>query len=278
MSLVNKIGLGTVQFGLQYGISNNQGKTTSLEVEEILNYASVCGINTLDTASVYGSSEEVLGGNDLSNFQVVSKFIVKEDTPPLSLQLSKSLDLLNIETLYGYIAHRPLDVVRTPELWYELKECKRKGQIQKMGFSFNEINEVEAVLSRGFVPDIVQVPYNYLDSRFEKYMIDLKEEGCEIHTRSAFLQGLFFMDMNSLGPFFEEIKPIVTQLQGYDEKLPGMLLKYCIEKPFIDKVIFGVNNLYQLKKNIAGIEHSSILPPVKEKISESLLIPSQWQV
>jgi len=278
MAFVDKIGLGTVQFGLQYGISNDYGQTSSWEVEEILKYGQSCGLNTIDTASAYGTSEQVLGSNNLSGFNIVSKFLIKEDGRTLSDQLFKSLELLNLRSLYGYMAHRAIDVIKFPELWRELKEYKNQGIIRKIGFSFNEIEEVDLVLSKGLIPDIVQVPYNYLDSRFKNYMIELKDKGCEIHTRSAFLQGLFFANIDSLGTFFDELKPTLRKLQENESDLPGKLLGYCVEKKFIDKVIVGVNNISQLKKNISGIEKMSDLPPLKSKIKESLLIPSKWQV
>ena len=37
MGLINKIGLGTVQFGLNYGISNIKGKTESITFEVVKN-------------------------------------------------------------------------------------------------------------------------------------------------------------------------------------------------------------------------------------------------
>jgi len=55
---MSKISLGTVQFGLNYGVSKNR-KVSFLEVGRILDYARLYGVNMLDTASNYGSSEQV---------------------------------------------------------------------------------------------------------------------------------------------------------------------------------------------------------------------------
>jgi aryl-alcohol dehydrogenase-like predicted oxidoreductase len=276
MNTTGKIGLGTVQFGIPYGISNKSGQTSVAEVTSILNYAKEKGIDVLDTASAYGTSEEVLGQNNLEYFNIVSKFLIQTNEQNISTQLHASLRLLNINSLYGYLAHRALDVVNNPELWDELNKFKEKGFIKKIGFSFNEINEMEAVLAAGFTPDIIQIPFNYLDNRFQTYMLDLKSKGCEIHTRSPFLQGLFFSDTSDLNPFFDEIKPILTQLQEYGNELPGMLLKHCIEKPFVDKVIFGVNTLAQLQENIKSMMNAKNLPLNERKVNESILIPSKW--
>jgi len=276
MNLIYKIGLGTAQFGLPYGINNEYGQTTENEVALILKYAKEAGIEVLDTASAYGTSEKVLGKNNLEGFKIVSKFFIQNNEESLSLQLKKSLKTLNIKSLYGYLSHRPLEVINYPEQWDELNYYKEKGLIKKIGFSINEIKEIDSVLSKGYLPDIIQVPFNYLDNRFQSYMIDLREKGCEIHTRSPFLQGLFFSNANTLSSFFDEVKPILTQLQQFSGELPGMLLKYCIEKPFIDKVIFGVNTLAQLQQNIKSIKNARKLPVREKELSETILIPSKW--
>ena len=57
---MSKLALGTVQFGIDYGI-NSGVKVETDEVSRIINYARNNGINLLDTAQLYGSSEKVLG-------------------------------------------------------------------------------------------------------------------------------------------------------------------------------------------------------------------------
>ncbi len=270
---VSKIGLGTVQFGIPYGISNKHGQTTEVEVNLILNYAKEVGIDVLDTASAYGTSEKVLGKNDLFDFKIVSKFLLQNS---ISKQLKESLQNLNVHSLYGYMAHRPMEVADNPAVWNQLIQLKEQGRIKKIGFSFNEVHEIENILSLGIIPDIIQVPFNYFDNRFEPYIIDLKEQGCEIHIRSVFLQGLFFTETTTLSSYFDEVKPIIVQLQNYGDKLPGVLLKYCIEKPFIDKVIFGINTLEQLQKNIKNILCSESLSLNTIKINNNIIIPSKW--
>ena len=57
----SKIALGTVQFGLKYGIGNIKGRTNSVEVSKILDSAYSHGVRVVDTAQAYGESEKVLG-------------------------------------------------------------------------------------------------------------------------------------------------------------------------------------------------------------------------
>jgi aryl-alcohol dehydrogenase-like predicted oxidoreductase len=261
----NKIGLGTVQFGLDYGISNSNGKTSQQEVESILQVARKFNINILDSASGYGDAEKVLGKNSLEDFNIVSKFLPPASGYILEQQIEQTLSHLKIKKLYAYLAHRPLDLLSAPDQWKQLEVYRKEGIIGKIGFSLNEPRELKALLKAGIIPDLVQVPYNYFDRRFENTIKDLRDQGCEIHTRSAFLQGLF-----------GEVKPILRELHKNYKPLPGRLLNFVINKPFIDKVIIGVENSQQLKQNIRELEKASSLPELDMKISNNILIPSRW--
>lgn len=274
MKLNEKVGLGTVQFGLPYGISNKAGQTDSIEVTKILKTAKTYKIQVLDSASAYGNSEDVLGQNDLSSFKMVSKFM-PDSMEDISNQLETSLEKLGIQKLHGYLAHRPLNILENPAQWDKLLEFKSKSKVDKIGFSLNEPMELEQLIDKGYIPDLIQVPYNYFDRRFEPYIKDLKKEGCEIHTRSAFLQGLFFMNPNRLDDFFEEVKLPISQLQK-KEFLNGALLKFAVQQPFIDRVIIGVETNKQLVENLTNLELASILPELQYKINENILIPSRW--
>lgn len=277
MNFINKLGLGSVQFGVEYGISNSSGKTGELEVAAILDVAEKSGIDLIDTASAYGNSEEVLGMCDLTKFKVVSKFLLNEiDT--LENQLKSTLKLLNQSSIYGYLAHRPLEVVEDLNIWEDLKLAKRSGSIEKIGFSFNSVEEIDKVLSLSIQPDIIQVPFNFLDRRFLNYMKDLKNKGCEIHTRSTFLQGLFFCDPNYLNSYFDEIKPILERFRGLKHDLPGLLLRWVTSQNFVDKVIIGVNDSKQLIENIKSISSNikSSLPNYYFEVSDNILMPSNW--
>ena len=55
--MISKISLGSAQFGMDYGVANDNGKPTYLKVSNILNKARDLGIKNIDTASVYGKSE-----------------------------------------------------------------------------------------------------------------------------------------------------------------------------------------------------------------------------
>lgn len=276
MNLANKLGLGTVQFGIPYGISNTKGQTSEAEVGNILSFAFEQGIDLLDTAPAYGNAEEVLGRNKVSRFKLVSKYIYPPEKGMIKGLLEKTLHDLCVDSLYGYLAHRPLALINEPQQWQELKQFKENGRVQKIGYSLNAPEELDALLEKEMIPDLVQVPYNYFDQRFREKLIMLKSKGCEIHSRSAFLQGLFFMDPAKLDPFFDEIKPALRFLQSSTEFLSEMLLRFVIEQPFIDKVIIGIENREQLILNLAYHNDQPALPVLSQTVSSHILMPSCW--
>ncbi|MEP2236948.1 MAG: aldo/keto reductase [Maribacter sp.] len=272
----SKLGLGTVQFGIDYGISNRKGKTDSVEIGKILDYAEKNGITYIDTASVYGNAEKVLGSFDLGSFRVISKFM-----PPnqgsVKDELKKSLNNLGLEMVYGYLAHRPEELLKNPEQWFDLKELKEQSKVEKIGYSLNSLEELDRLLQKNMEPDLIQVPYNLFDRRFERHIVELKKNGCEIHVRSAFLQGLFFIEPKNLPVYFESVKNVISDLQNeFGENLSGALLNFALEKEFVDVVVVGVENVNQLSQNFKNI---SFKQPVKTRIpvvAEKILVPSLW--
>ncbi len=277
MSNIEKIALGTVQFGLDYGISNNQGQTSLYEIQNILELCQKSGINTLDTAMAYGNSEENLGKFDIQKFKVVSKFILENDN--IEILLKKSLFNLNLPSIYGYLYHRPLEVARVN--WEQLQELKSKQYINKVGFSFNTVDEVSFVLDKGFMPDLIQIPFNIFDNRFEKIARDLKSNyNTEIHSRSTFLQGLFFVNPQRLNTYFKSIKSILVDLQNkFKNELPILLMEYVLKQSFIDKMVLGVNNKEQLGSNIKSLLNFSSGNSLEYiSVDDKYIIPSLWEI
>lgn len=275
--MVEKIAIGTVQFGLNYGISNSAGQTSLEEVQKILLIARNNAIDTIDTAKAYGESENILGTAGCSDFKIISKFIHTETREQLESQLQQSLKALRVNKLHGYLAHRTEDIIRNPEIWATLKKLKEENKISKIGFSFNTVQEYESAISNQFIPDIVQVPYNYFDNRFEKAIQTLKEDyNTEIHVRSAFLQGLFFMNTNQLADFFQPVKSILENIQN--EHLPAQLLYHVAKNKNVDKVVTGLNDSYQLIQNIAQLQTN--FPPLPDQsfnLPEHIITPSLWK-
>ena len=274
--MTRRLGLGTVQFGKHYGISNTNGKTSEIEIETILTIASNHGIDILDTALAYGRAETELGKYHDGRFKIISKFPALKDNETLQESLNHSLRNLGVTSLYGYLAHDPKELLRNESVWQQLVEIKESGRVGKIGFSLNEPEELDQLMERNLIPDLIQVPYNYFDRRFEDKMRSLKELGCEVHTRSAFLQGLFFMPPEDLPPFFEGVKKDLAFLQSSTKSLEGALLNFALCNPYADRVIIGVESSNHLLENIKSLEAPENLPPLKKKISDNIIMPVKW--
>jgi aryl-alcohol dehydrogenase-like predicted oxidoreductase len=271
------LALGTVQFGLDYGISNPDGRPSLNEIESILALAEDYKIGLLDTANAYGDADKLIGRLHANRFKIVTKFLPESQYGLFENQLTDSLNKLDVKCIYGLLAHRPIDVVEHPEIWKKMQLQKEKGNVKKIGFSFNKPEEHYAVSKKSFFPDIIQVPYNYFDDRFTDIIKELKDKGCEIHVRSAFLQGLFFTNTNKLSSFFNEVKELIDELQKeHGTSLAAALLQFVFENKFVDKVVFGVQNRYQLQNILDSLVNAPDLGKLNKKINHKILQPSLW--
>ena len=101
---MGKLVLGTVQFGLQYGV-NSAGRPSEETVKGILAEAAKGGIDTLDTSSAYGNSEEILGEciTPEEGFKIISKY--PKGVTPVAEMFNGSLKRLKVDKLYGYLLH-----------------------------------------------------------------------------------------------------------------------------------------------------------------------------
>lgn len=222
-----KLGLGTVQFGLDYGISNHQGKTSLGEAANILQVAKSSGIDLLDTASLYGDSEVVLGQTmQGKTFQIVTKTpqfktakIKKEHAAQLKQAFISSINNLHVNSIYGLLMHHAEDLLAVggEYLMDALIELKMAGGVQKIGISVYKQAQIEAILAK-YKIDLIQLPINVLDQRLTSagMLKSLKLAGIEIHVRSIFLQGLLLMKTESLDSHFDALKP---QLLKYHHQL-----------------------------------------------------------
>lgn len=281
--MISKLALGTVQFGLDYGINNTNGQVKIADIQAILAFANSVGLDTLDTAFLYGNSEENLGQCNLNGFNIVSK-LPPCTAPEIDSIFDKSLNRLHQNNLYGYLFHHFSTYGQNEKMITALQKLKVKNKVQKIGFSLYNPSELEILLDKNIDFDLVQVPYNLFDQRFDPYFPLLKEKGVEIHTRSAFLQGLFFKDLSTIPLHFNTVIPELTQLNKYDINKAALCLNFVVSNPHIDKVVIGVDSVDQLKININGLE---LLPKVKAlreelkslKVDNELIInPSLWKL
>lgn len=265
MSSINKLGLGTVQWGLPYGIANQDGITSPDTVTALINEARHYGIKVLDTASLYGKSEAVLGANSLEGFKVVTKtprfstsYISDLEVNQLNVTFQQSLDLLSCKKIYGLMAHHA-DNLLAPggdQILAAMTRLKEKGVVEKIGVSVYDGRQVDALLKK-FKPDLIQLPLNVLDQRMllSGHLERLKNAGVEIHVRSVFLQGLLLMPLSNIPVFFEPIRHLLNRwhtaanTQGLTTNQAA--LAFVRNIPYVDTVLVGLDNLEQFRSCIS---------------------------
>ncbi len=286
MSKIKKIILGTVQFGQDYGVSNTGGKTKYEETQKIIEFAKINNINTLDTANEYGNAEELLGEIGLEKFNVISKFKFQKKES-IEKKFFETIYKLDIKHLYAYLAHDAYEVLNEPDIWGVLKDLKDKNKIKKIGFSLNSQKEFQDILSFGIRPDIIQIPFNLLDNRFKKIAKYCSKNNIEVHSRSVFLQGLFFINTNELPKKLKKMKKYLNELNLICKKngftMNELALNYVLSKKYIDKVLIGVENLTQLNENIDQLNkdiNQNIFESIENIYIEDkhLLNPSNWKL
>lgn len=286
--LKQKLILGTVQFGLNYGINNVSGKPDVHTVFGILDTAWEHGIKTLDTADAYGDAIEQIGNYHRARthrFNILSKF--KGAKPGEIEGLARvSLEKLDISCFGVYSYHSMADYQAYPHIKQELLELKDKGLVQKTGISVYTNDELKQVTDDPDM-DVIQLPFNMLDNNHQrgKLIREAKQKGKEIHIRSAFLQGLFFMPENSIPEKLAPLKPYLQQLnalcKGESVSLSSAALSYAVCQPDIDQVLIGVDSRKQLSDNLESIncnEHLFEQIDKNIKVAEvPLLNPVNWK-
>ena len=275
---MGKLVLGTVQFGLQYGV-NSAGRPSEETVKSILTEASKGGITTLDTSSAYGNSEEILGEciTPEEHFKIVSKY--PKGATPVREMFNSSLKRLKVDKLYGYLLHHFEVYKNNPKVWDEFVALKESGKVHKIGFSLYSPEELQFILDNKSPFDLIQVPFNIFDKKFLPLMKEVHEKGVEIHVRSTFLQGLFFKDRDALPEKLKPMKKYLLQLDEFSKRsglsISEIALNYNLQNPYIDGVLIGVDNVEQLKTNLASIKDTPIDIEIEVKEQE-LLNPVNW--
>ncbi|MBQ9500596.1 MAG: aldo/keto reductase [Lentisphaeria bacterium] len=280
-AMFSKVMLGTVQFGMKYGVANTSGKPSYEAVRGILKEAFDNGITALDTAPEYGDSEDVIG-RALAELGLAGRFRIVTKIPMLPQEgdqesfiresLQSSMKRLGVEVIDGALFHKESDGVRLDLL----KKMKDEGLIRCAGVSLNTL----ACRDGGQDADCLQVPCNMLDHRFDHCF---GKAGRHCFVRGAYLQGMLLMPEEKI--FIPEIREKRRRLEALGMPMAELSLRYLFAKPGENSILTGVENLDQLRENIriarmAPLSQSEIaevekivLPP----LDEMLVSPWMWK-
>jgi len=291
--------VGTVQFGLPYGIANRVGQPSLEQVCDILSCAIEGGATTLDTAAAYGESEQVLGRalrriGALGRVTLISKVLhvkkmEQERTPAnvrrwLRASVRASLDNLGIARLPLCMFHDTADVAYIDELL----ALKEEGLVGHVGTSIFSPEQIPGVLDTPGV-EAIQVAANMLDQRVQRsgLLAQAAAKGMAVLIRSVFLQGLIVMPIDQIRPELRDVVPTRRALQAIGEDagltMPEMALRYALSIPGATGVLTGVETVEQMAANVAIAARGPLPPDLAARINHAvpdlphtLLNPFYW--
>lgn len=291
---VSRIGLGTVQLGMDYGVTNHAGRPSQQEAAAIIRVAQAHGVRVVDTAAVYGASETVLG----QTLDMTHEFRLITKTPPLrepvigsrqvdivKAAFEQSLRRLGVPRVDGLLVHHAPDLlVNGAEwLWETLCEFREQGQVGKIGVSVYDERQLDAILKE-FDVELVQLPLNVLDQRALRsgLLNQLRSSGIEVHARSAFLQGVLLAKVDDLP---DQFAPLRTHLERYHRfRLKHNLtaikaaLSFVLSAP-VDSVVVGAARADEFE---AVLRAAASLPDEAPDFGEfacddeRFINPTQW--
>lgn len=276
-----KLGLGTVQFGQPYGVSNRRGQVPPAEAAAILERAAEAGVRVLDTAANYGAAEQVLAGLDTAPFRIVTKTVnvTKGVEAVMARARASKAALPRADTL---LVHAAADLAE-PALWPALQRLKDEGVFARIGISVYVADDPVRLAAR-FHPDVMQLPFSLLDQRLlqDGTLGQLAAMGVEVHARSLFLQGLLLMAPQEVPEHLKEAAPHLAALNARLAKAGATplaaALGFVLSRPEIAVGLVGVTGLEEFDAILAA---AAAPPPALDwdacaLSDERILTPSLW--
>ena len=301
---ISRFGIGTVQFGLDYGINNKTRQVSYSDVLNIFETALEHGVNFLDTSRVYGTSEETIGKalreiGAVDDFIPCTKLDISENYHEKSDEavrgevknsLRQSLEALRIDTIPVYLLHRPEHrTFRDGLIWDYLRETVSKGMIGRLGVSIADGPSEAIECFKDPAVEAIQIPYNVFDARWDKagILAGAAERGIVVFNRSSYLKGLLLMEMGEVPEhvteslcYKESLNQIAAEI-GLDVK--ELVLRYVFSVPEITSTIIGIDSQAQFKENVRIYEKGPLDGELMQRIKtafgdvpEYVLNPFLW--
>lgn len=282
--MINKIIIGTANFGLNYGIGNNYKKIKINEIKKIISFCKKKNITKFDTANGYGNSEKILGRYSFKRLKVQTKIpsIKKKNIKRYIYNLvSKSLKNLRIKRINCLFLHNENDLLnKNGDIIYScLLELKKNKLINKIGVSFYTPDILEKVVNK-YEIDVVQIPFNYLNNSFnkKKLLLKLSMKNIKIQARSIFLQGALLnediqkkLKNKNLQKYFKKLNKylILKNLSNLD-----YILSYVNNHKFINEFVIGVDSVKQLIEILNYKKNNFFFKPLL--VHDKFKDPRKW--
>lgn len=292
--------LGTVQFGMDYGIRGQKQPTVNESVK-MLDFATQNGISNIDTAAAYGTAEDIVG--EFLSKKTIERdklFIISKITPnvldgiqpkdykkKINECLLKSLKRLHTDYLDSYIFHSSRYAFDEEKL-KALYEMKKEGKIKHCGVSVYYPEEAKICIESPYV-DFIQLPSSLFDQRMLRngvFELADQNKSTQIHSRSAFIQGLLLMNKKEIPDYLKSAIPLIDKIEiickTYNISRVKLAMLFVKQFSAISHLVFGVRNIDQLKEDVKAFSQeypNDILTEVTESfksIPAEIVVPSLW--
>ena len=267
---MQKLVLGTANFGDNYGISNKLRLSTQ-EVDEILNWASG-KIEELDTSEDYKGYHKAISKHS-KNFKTTTKINLNQlgsikDLAPKVINICKEIGIEKIERVL--LRPHTADPIFTLDAIKELEKLRLIGSIASLGLTIYETKEMDYFIGVLDFPITFQVPLNLLNRGFQERITSnpIRYQGFNFYVRSVFLQGLLLMNPEDIPHHLTEAIETIRSLNDKLDKLGSSTLEatfaFIRNQNWVTGAVVGVTSLDELKTNLHAFE-------AKEEIDWSFL-------
>lgn len=295
---VSSFGLGTVQFGLDYGFTKRKNQE---EVNEILNVAVENNVTLIDTAREYGDSEEKIGKfmkQYDNNFIIATKLSLIKDLNNLNYSflnnhiqtsIEESLFNLNLDKIPILLLHQVDEqLYNNNDFWGCIADLKQDNLICDFGVSvYDTVFTKNIIEKHGDIIDYLQIPYNLFDKRFNYMFNDFKKYNIEVISRSTFLKGIIPSSIENIPVELEDIIPYKLKLNNICDELnidaAELATLFVYYNQNISSTIFGVDSPQELENNIKTINDfdKNLLKNIDFDdltiLDSKLIDPRQWK-
>ena len=256
---MNKLIIGTANFGLNYGQGILKKKVDTEEIKKIILFCKKKKINFLDTAFSY-KNERYLKSQKLNKWNIITKISIKNFKneknidKKINLLINKTINIFKVKNLYGVLFHdiKEIEKKSGKKFYSILEKLKKDKKIKKIGVSVYNPKDIDKIL-KNYKFDIIQCPLSIFDRRFINtgYLKKMKKKGIEVHIRSIFLQGLLLMQHKLMPKKFNRWNKIWNKWSAWNIKNKTTKLETCVnfinQIANIDKVVVGITNKKQLQ-------------------------------
>lgn len=251
---VSRLGLGTVKFGRNQGVKYPRAfeLPTDKEIINLLACAQELGINLLDTAPAYGSSEERLGkilrghrqewilcskaGEEFENGESFYEFSPEK----IRASVERSLKRLHTDYIDILLIHsngEDKKIIEENNVFETLAELKKAGLIRSFGMSTKTVDGGKLAVD---LSDVVMVTYNPQDTEDLSVIRHAQQQNKAVFIKKAFGSG-----------------HLVDLYNNSTEDPVLAAMRFIFQEPGVTSVILGTLNQAHLKYNVACFERMS---------------------